>query len=566
MNGEYAAAYISTMQEEDAQGFMKVATTIKHYLYGTSTGGVNQASMLGGPNHIYNILALPYINVLKKVMPASVMPSYATIDGVPAHSNSYLLQDLLRDQFGFDGVIVSDADAIAMLYLTHHTATTLNDAGIKSLAAGVELELAIGFPTGFESLVGNSSIKSVVANVNQAVSRILDLKFKLGLFDKSLEADTKALKTLRNQKHLKVNEQISSESIVLLKNDGVLPLDSATKVAVLGPLASVINTGTYAAWTNKENGNNTFLDAIQDEFGTENVEYVQGVDIVDTDDADIDSAVAAAEAAGLAIIVLGSVAVGWEDSLVGDRTDGEGNTHASLKLPGRQEELLKAVTATGVPTVLILTGGQAFELYDTAQDAKAILHCFHSGEMTGRALVDIITGRVNPSAKLTITFLARSEVNPVYYNREQSDWQGAGAIQFPYLEKNYLYPFGYGLSYTTFEFTNARLGKSTYGTKDTVSVTVTVSNTGKMDGKEVVQVYFKQNVAPLSLPIKRLIGFAKVYIAAGESKTVEIKIPVKELGYWLDGDYRVDKGTYQFYVGDSSADNSLSDPLTVAIS
>ncbi|KAF7548054.1 hypothetical protein G7Z17_g7306 [Cylindrodendrum hubeiense] len=498
LNSEYAAAYISTMQEEDSDGFMKVATTIKHYLYGTSIGGVNQASMLGGVNHIYNILALPYINVFKKVTPAT---------------------------------------------------TNLNDAGIKSLAAGVQLELAIGFPTAFESLAGNQTVAGVVQNVNEAVTRILELKFKLGLFDKSLEADAKALK----------------ESIVLLKNDGVLPLDSVKKVAVLGPLADVINTGTYAAWTNKENGNNTLLDAIKAEYGEENVNHIQGVRIVDTDGADIDTAVAAAEEAGLAIVALGSVAVGWEDSLVGYRTDGEGNTHASLKLPGLQEQLLEAITATGVPTILVLTGGQAFELHDSAQDAQAILHVFHSGEETGRALVNITTGRVNPSGKLTLTFPARSEINPVYYNREQSDWQGAGAIQFPYLEKNYIYPFGYGLSYTTFEFSGASLDKSSYGTKDKVTLTVKVSNTGKVDGQEVVQVYFRQKVAPLSLPVKRLIGFSKVLVSAGSSKTVKISIPVQDLGYWLDGKYKVDKGTYQLFVGDSSADSSLSSALTAVV-
>ncbi|KAH7136943.1 glycoside hydrolase superfamily [Dactylonectria estremocensis] len=565
MNGEYAAIYISTMQEKDSNGFMKVATTIKHYLYGTSTGGINQASMLGGVNHIYNTLALPYINVMKKVSPASVMPSYSTIDGVPAHSNSYLLQELLRQQFGFDGVVVSDADAISMLYQTHKTAASLNDAGIKSLAAGVQLELAIGFPTAFESLTGNQTVDGVARNVNEAVSRILDLKFKLGLFDKSLEADIKALKSLRSEKHLKVNEKISSESIVLLKNDGILPLDSAKKVAVLGPLAEVINTGTYAAWTNKENGNNTLLDAIKTEFGAENVRHVRGVDIVDTDDEQIDAAVEAAKDAGLAIVALGSIAVGWEDSLVGDRTDGEGNTHASLKLPGRQEELLEAITATGTPAILVLTGGQAFELHNAAQDARAILHGFHGGEETGRALVDIITGRVNPSGKLTLTFPARSEVNPVYYNREQSDWQSAGAIQFPYLKNNYIYPFGHGLSFTTFEFSGARLDKSTYGTKGNVKVTVKISNTGKVDGQEVAQVYFRQKVAPLSLPVKRLVGFSKVLVSAGSSKTVEINIPVQELGYWLDGNYRVDKGTYEFFVGDSSADSSLSSALTAVV-
>ncbi|KAM0328883.1 hypothetical protein ACHAQA_005299 [Verticillium albo-atrum] len=522
--------------------------------------------MLGDPNHIYNILALPYINVLRKVKPASIMPSYSTIDGVPAHSNSYLLQNVLRRQFGFEGVIVSDADAIAMLYLTHKTASSLNDAGIKSLAAGVELELAIGFPTGFESLVGNQTVPGVSRNVNQAVSRILDLKYQLGLFDRSLAVNTTNLDSiLRSDNHLGINKNITRESVVLLKNDGILPLPNAKSVAIIGPLADVINTGTYAAWTNKENGNKTFLDAANAEFGAENVKYVRGVDITDLESSDIDSAVQAAKAAGLAIVVLGSVAVGYEDNLFNKRTDGEGNTHASLKFPGLQEDLLAAVIASGVPTVLVVSGGQAFELAGTAQGASAILHGFLGGEMTGQALIDIITGETNPSGKLTITFPITSEVNPVYYNREFSDWQGPGAIQFPYLEKNYLYPFGYGLSYTSFNLTKTAIDKATYGKRDTVKLTVTVSNTGSVDGKEVVQVYFQQVVAPLSLPVKRLVGFSKVDVAAGTSKSVVIEVPIQDLGYWFDSKYKVDTGKYLFFVGNSSDDDSLSSPLHLEI-
>ncbi len=164
-------------------------------------------------------------------------------------------------------------------------------------------------------------------------------------------------------------------------------------------------------------------------------------------------------------------------------------------------------------------------------------------------MVDIIVGEVNPSGKLTMTFPISSDVNPVYYNRELSDWQEPGAIQFPYLGQNYLYPFGYGLSYTTFKFSRALLDKPAYDKRDTVTLSVQLENTGSVDGKEVVQVYFKQQAAGLSLPVKRLIGVSKVEVAAGASKTVSIQIAVQDLGYWLNGDYKVDSGTYLFYVG-----------------
>ncbi|UQC76712.1 uncharacterized protein CLUP02_18227 [Colletotrichum lupini] len=546
MNGELAAAYIGTVQEKDSDGFMKVATTIKHYVFGTSTGGVNQGSILGGKNHIYNILALPYINVLQKVTPASLMPSYATIDGVPAHQHKFPITRSTPP--------------------TTRTASTLNDAGIQSLEAGVELELAIRFPTAFESLSGNQTVEGVAGNVNEAVSRLLNLKFELGLFDRDLSANTTALtEVLRSEEHLEANERITSESIVLLKNNGILPLSANQKVAVLGPLADVVNTGTYAAWTNAENGNLTFLDAITATLGSDNVKHVKGVEITSEENSSIDEAVAAAKDAGIAIVVIGSVAVGYEDSLVNERTDGEGLTHASLKFPGLQGDLLSAVIESGVPTIIVLSGGQAFELSGVAQDSQAILHTFLGGEFSGRALADILIGKTNPSGKLTISFPAYSEVNPVYYNHEPSDWQAAGAIQFPYLSHNYLYPFGHGLSYTTFNLSSPSLDKTTYGKTDAIKLSVTVSNTGSVDGKQVVQVYFRQQVAPLSLLVKRLIGFSKVDVPSGSSIDVGVEIRVAELGYWLEGEYRVDSGGYEIFVGDSSDDNSLSGPVAIHI-
>lgn len=564
MNGEFATTYISTMQQKDASGYMMIATTLKHYVYGSSAGGVNEASLLGGINHICNVLALPYINVFKKVMPASVMPSYATVDGVPSSQNAYMLQDLLRDAFGFDGVIASDADAVAMLYQVHKTATDLSDAGIKALAAGVQLELAIGFPTAFEFLVGNKTVNGIASNVNEAVSKILRLKFQLGVFDRSLAANTTALATvLRSDKHLEVARNITSESIVLLKNDGILPLKSTTKIALLGPFAEIINTGTYAAWTNADNGNLTLLAALDAQFPGM-VEYIQGVDVLDATNSSIDSAVAAAKEAGLAILALGSVAVGWEDSLLSKKTDGEGDSHASLKLPGLQEELLAAVLATSVPTILVLSGGQAFELVN-AQGANAILHGFLGGEFTGRALVDVLIGAVNPSGKLTITFPIYSEVNPVYYNREFADFQASSGIQVPSVSKEYLYPFGYGLSYTTFNYANAALDRSTYGKGDTVTISVALHNSGSTTGKETVQVYFRQEVAPLSLPIKQLVGFSKVELASGGSTMVSIQVPVSELGYYLNGKYMLDTGAYQFWIGANSDIDYLSAALNATI-
>ncbi|KAH6651507.1 glycoside hydrolase superfamily [Truncatella angustata] len=564
-NGEYASQFVEIMQEKDSAGHLKVATTIKHYLYGTSAGGVNQASMLGGVNHIFNTLALPYINVFKKVKPASLMPSYAVIDGIPAHTNDYLLKDLLRSKWGFDGVIVSDADAINMLWQTHKTARDRSDAAIQSITAGVELELAIGFPSAYESLALNKTVEGVVRDVNSAVKRLMRLKFELGVFDKDLSVnETELAQVLRSDEHLRINKKISDESLVLLKNDGILPMAVPPKVAVIGPFADFIDTGSYGAWDNAENFNLTFLDAAKAKFGSGNVLHVRGCDFLDQTGAEIDAAIAAAKEAGLAILALGAVSVGWQDKYRSKVTDSEGATHASLKLPGLQENLLAAILASGVPTILLLSGGQPFELQGVAQSAKAIVHTFLHGEFTGRSIVDALTGEVNPSGKLTINFPYSSEIQPVYYNHLLSDWQGASAMQWPAAPVSYLYPFGYGLSYSTFSLSGATVDTSTPSRGNTVTVTVNVQNTGSVTGKQVVQVYFRQAYAKVSLPVKRLIRFTKVELAPGASTTVSFKIPIDDLGYYYNEGYYVDAGDYTLWVGDSSLDSSLNAlPITV---
>lgn len=569
LNGEFGLIFVNTMQTLNSKGYMKVAATLKHYVYGSELGGVNEASMLGGPNHIFNYLAAPFIKIFKNASPASIMPSYASIDGVPATMNTYLLQDVLRNTFGFTGIVVSDADAITGLHNAHNTASSIPDSGVQAVLAGMDLELAINFPSGFQYLVGNSSIPAIVSQVNTAVSRLLRLKFQMGLFDPEYSSDVELNTTLRAPSHLQANTNISRESIVLLQNDGILPIKKTgttwPKVAVLGPFAQIIDTGTYAAWTNAENGNYTFLDALNAEFGVDNVNYVQGVDVLGTSNANISTAAAAASQAGLAIVTLGSVSVGYQDSLFSERTDGEGNTHASLAFPGLQQELLNAVIATGVPTILVMSGGQAFELTNGALNSSAIVHGFLGGEASGQAMVDILTGRVNPSGRLTLSYPLYSEVTPDYYNRLPSDYS-AGAIQFPSIQENYLYPFGYGLSYTTFNLSGAALDKSSYTQDASIVVSTTLTNTGSIDGQEVVQVYFRQvSSSVIELPIKRLTGFDKVSTPAGESINVSITVPVQELGYYVNGKYRVDTGNYAMYVGMSSGDSDLQPALNFTI-
>lgn len=551
------------MQETDENSFLKIATTVKHFLYPTSVGGINSGSIDTGINNIFNVLAYPYIRVFRKTAPASLMPSYAAIDRVPSHANKWLLQDILRDTLGFEGLILSDADAVSGIYNAHRIGTNVYDSGAQALEAGVQSVLAIQFPTGLEEIVDRPDL---APQVHAAVSSLLKLKFDLGLFDKSAPTESVLNDTLRSETHLAIAQNISRESIVLLKNDGILPITSApSNLAVIGPLGDKVIAGTYAAWNNNDNHNKTFLDAVQDWAGEDQVSFVPGVQVLSEDNANIASAVAAAQAADTVILTLGAATVGWDDPLLSQKTDGEGATHGRMTFPGLQEELLAQVLAVGKPTILVISGGQAFELSGAAQGCAAIVHSFLAGEFTGRAVVEILSGAVNPSGKLTISFPNDSAVNPIYYDLLPSDWS-ASAMNWPQLTEPALYPFGYGLSYTNFSLFSASLDQETYSVDGTITVSFSIENIGPVAGQEVVQVYCGQVTgATIELPAKRLVGFTKVALQASEQRTATISIPVIELGYYVDGKFYLDKTAFSFYVGTSSKQDNFLAPLNAII-
>ncbi|KAF4501223.1 Periplasmic beta-glucosidase [Fusarium agapanthi] len=447
--GEFAAQYVRTMEEKDNNGFIKVATTVKHFLYGEGAGGLNTASMAGGTNHLYNDLALPYVRVLKE-KPASIMVSYSSIDRVPMSINKQLLQDMLRSEMGFDGRRSSEATV------------------------------------------------------------------------------------LRSSKHLDINRKASRESIVLLQNkDKFLPKSKISKVALLGPMADLLNPGSYAPSTSERPlHGRTLKGSLEAALVAKNVKYVKGVDIAfvcDSDSEGIKAAVVAAKEAGLAIVAVGSLSVYTLDPDAGERTDGEFFTHASLGFSGSQH------------------GDQSFVLNNSTLRADAILHMFLDGEFTADSAVEIIQGKVSPRGKLTVTMPQAEGALPVYYDFLPSDAQGG--VSFIQTPKGYApMPFGYGLSYTTFDISAPKI----YQKDDTVSISVTVTNTGFLAGKEVVQVYQRPTSSEIELPNKRLIRFQKVEVKPGQRKVVNFSIPKKDLGYYNNGKYQVESGEYIFWTSSSS--------------
>lgn len=422
----------------------------------------------------------------------------------------------------------------------------------------------------FPNLIDYTNQSDVASLVNDAVRQLLEIKIRAGTFDQPLPTVANLEATFRAPAHLEVNRNISREAIVLLQNENnTLPLsivqNGTSKVALIGPFADVIIAGSYAAnnATNRSFGN-ALLQSLQAEYGASNVLFERGVDFTNTTDSSgISAAVAAAQEAGLAIVSLGSVAVQSEDSLSAKRTDGENYSHADLGFPGLQQDLLDAILDAGVPTVLVMTGGQAFALDNsTLRRAGAIVHSLLGGEATSDALVEILAGRVNPSGKLPISMPQTSGSTPVAYDYLPSDgleWT------YPGTTRAVPFAFGFGLSYTTFDYSTPTAVKSTTPLGEpAVNVTVAVSNSGGVDGKEVVQLYYRKQYTSIETPTRQLIGFEKIEVAAGARRAVTFSVKVNDLGYYLNGEWTWESGNFTFYAGSSSRAQDLK-PVSIVL-
>ncbi|KAJ5655700.1 hypothetical protein N7507_007650 [Penicillium longicatenatum] len=572
LNGEFGLRYVRTIQEKDENGFMKVAATIKHFVYGWEAGGVNTAHQYGGINHVYNDMLPPFIRTISEGNPASLMVSYSSLDRVPMSANKFMLQRVLRDDLKFEGIIMSDAGALNDLAGEFRIAQTSQDAAILAVKAGMQMELSPGEESATQTLVNVTNDAEITALVSNATFKILELKFNLGLFDSPLPSVENAIKILRAPPHLEAARNISRESIVLLQNDGLLPLgeNKSRTIAVLGPYASIIDPGSYAPHsTADQTHGNSLLQSLQHALGSQNVIHEPGVDFLDrSNSTGIASAVTAANSADLAILSVGSLSVYASDPLYDKRTDGEFFTHADLGFPGLQQELIDAVLDTGVPTIIVLSGGQAFVLNNSTLRANAILHTFLAGEYTADSVVEILSGQVNPSGKLPISLPQANGAFPVAYNWLPSDNHGgssgspiygSSAWQFPALTIEPPMAFGFGLSYTSFNISEVEVKQASDGGDPAFEVSATVTNTGSVAGQEVVQLYFRQSLSTIELPVKRLIRFAKVGLGAGRSEVVTFVVPQEEMGYYLNMEWIVEKGRYTFYVGSSSRSEDLQE-------
>jgi beta-glucosidase len=538
-----------------------VIATAKHFAaHGQPEAGTNVGPANFSQRQLREVFLPSFEAAVKEAGVMSVMASYNEIDGVPSHVNKWLLEDLLRKEWGFKGYIVSDYYALPQLIDIHHVAGTKEEAAKLALEAGVDAETPD--PDVFATLVKLvKDGKIPEATLDVAVARNLRAKFLLGLFEHPYVDVDRTVKVTNSTEHQALAAEAARRSIVLLKNtNSLLPLDlrSLKSIAVIGPNANRVHLGGYS--DNPGRGVSV-LDGIKVKAGSAiKVSYAEGCKITkeggnwwaDTstlsDPAEdrklIAEAVEVAKTADVSLLVLGSNEdtnkEGWAPNHLGDRD--------SVDLVGQQNELVKAILATGKPTVVMLINSGPLSINYIAENAPAILEGFYLGQETGTAVADVVFGDFNPSGKLAVSFPRSVGQLPIYYNQKPSARRG-----YLYTSKEPLFPFGFGLSYTTFSYSNLSVSPARITPDGEAKVTATVTNIGKRAGEEVVQLYIRDVVSSVTRPIMELKDFKRVSLAPGESKTVEFTItPAKLQFYDMSMNRVVEPGWFDIMVGPSS--------------
>jgi len=544
-----AAARVRGFQGKDLRAPDAVLATVKHFAaYGGAEAGRDYNTVDLSERTLREVYLPPYHAAIDAGA-GSVMTSFNEIGGIPSTASPWLMTTLLRREWGFKGFVVSDWTAVAEL-LNHGVAGSRADAGKLALEAGVDMDMVSRiYVSDLPALVRAGRIP--VAVVNEAVRRVLRAKAALGLFDDPDHGATpeRERAALLAPEHRQLARRVAEESIVLLKNEGqVLPLAARVKtLAVIGPLADD-KTSALGSWPGRGEPQDavTPLEGIKQRAGSVSVVYAKGCGITDTSTAGFADAVAAAKQADVAVLVLGEA---------GDMS-GEAASRAELDLPGVQERLLEAVQATGTPVVLVVNSGRPLTIAWAAEHVPAIVESWFLGVETGPALAAVLFGDVSPSGKLPVTFPRAVGQIPLYYNHKNTgrptgpDKYTSKYIDLPVTP---LFPFGHGLSYTTFSYSDLRLSAPRITPTGTLRASVSVTNTGSREAAEVVQLYVHDEVASVTRPVRALAGFRRLSLKPGEARTVEFSLTAKELGlYNKDMKFVVEPGKFRVFVGGSS--------------
>jgi len=557
-------AYITGMQGEgptiDRQ---HLVCTAKHYAaHGSPEAGVNLAPVEGGPRLLRSVFLPPFQAAVTEAGVLSIMPAYSEYDGVPATASRLLLTRVLRQEWGFRGYTFSDYGAVTMLHTFHKTAHTPAEAGRQALEAGLDLEAPSDYGYGDELLRMVQRGEVSVDLVDRAVARVLRVKFLAGLFENPFAEPEKAVRVVNCPAHRRLARQIAQESIILLKNEGgLLPLDGEIgSVAVIGPNADLAQLGDYSQ---RKADAVTPLEGIRAAVSRRTeVLYAPGCGIWQRSREGFAEAVAAAERADVAILFIGGTSMAMAGTGWGTErraaTCGEGYDRTDLTPPGVQDELVRAVFETGTPTVVVLVHGRPYSIPWMAEHVPAILEAWYPGEQGGHALADVLFGRVNPSGKLPVSVPRSVGNSPVFYNHKPSArgyYHRPGTPEEPgrdyvFQTPGALYPFGHGLSYTTFRYSNLLIRPRKILPGGRVSVSVDVRNAGKLAGKEVVQLYVNDVVSSVTTPVKALRGFEKLALKPGQKRTVTFELGPEDLALLDENmNWVVEPGTFEVTVG-----------------
>ena len=548
-----------------------VAATLKHFAgHGQPEGGQNQGPANYSTRVLFDYHMLPFKMCIDNVKPVCVMPSYNEIDGVPSHANKWLINDILRKKLGFEGLVVADYFAIDQLFTKEFVVKDGKEAAMKAFNTGIQYE----FPQGNQykhlpELLEEGKIQE--KDIDKAVAQVLKLKFELGLFENPYIDVDKAVAVSKKPENKELALKAARKSIVLLKNDNILPLpkNKYKKIAVIGPCAKDLYFGGYSGEPYEKV---SILDGIKKKAG-DNAEilFAQGCKLTTNTTTSffnwkndeikfaskeenielIKDAVNIAKQAEIIILAVGEndhlCREAWAKTHIGD--------NMTLDLFGDQNELVDAVIALGKPVVVFLMNGRPLSVNKLALKANAIIEGWYMGQETGTAAADVIFGDANPSGKLTITVPKSAGQLPLYYNHKHS----AQFLDYISQDINPLFHFGFGLSYTTFEFSQPRLEKSNIKINESTKVSVDVKNTGKTAGDEIVQLYIHDKVSSVTRPVKELKGFQRISLKPGETKTVTLEITPEKLAFHnVDMEFVVEPGEFEIMVGNSSRDIDLN--------
>lgn len=540
----------------------QITCTPKHFVaHGSPVGGLNTGSVSGGERELRSLYLYPFRRVINETAPKCIMSCYSTYDGVAVTGSRYYMTDLLRGELGFKGYTYSDWGSVERLIDFHWVARDMHEAAKIALEAGIDLNVMFAYGTLQEQFEqGRIDMKYL----DEAVRHILRVKFELGLFENPYSDDSKK-DEIHCDEHIALAKEVADESAVLLENNGILPLDISRykSVAVLGPNSDQTVFGDYS-WTYQGTDVGvTLLEGIRNRFPSDCIiRHAEGCDWWSQDDSGIDEAVRLASESDLVIVAVGSRST-YLVRKPENVTCGEGYDLSSLELPGRQMDLLKAVKETGTPLVVVLISGKPFAMPWVKENADAFLVQWYAGEEQGNSVADILLGNVNPSGRLNVSFPRSTGNTPCYYNylptdKEYYDNLGGSsdkpAARYIFEKPYALYNFGYGMSYSEFDYLSCTLEAKEYSVEDDViSAEVEVENVSDRDGKEVVQLYVRDLLSSVATPVRQLKAFRKVEVPAHGRVKVRLEVPVDELALYDQKMRRVvEPGEFEIQVGSSS--------------